>query len=147
MGDPAADRAGGTLGDVPRTSVDTLGRTAAALALATVLLAACSQSRPVTITSPCDTDVLVDWLYRSQGGSDVVTEDYVIEAGEHVYSDAVETEYIALTVDGRILAETSLPADKLDDEGANAFPPMAIPAEACSELTPATDDGSGTGGY
>ncbi len=117
------------------------------MTLAAVALTACSQSRQVTITSECETDVLVDWLYRSEGGSDVVEQGYVIEAGEHVYADAVETEYIALLTDGEILAETSLPADQLDDDGANPFPPMTIPAETCDRLDPAPVSGSDDNGY
>lgn len=105
--------------------------------VATIGLTACSQSRQVTITSPCATDVLVDWHYRSQGGNDVVLENTVIEAGEHVYTDAVETEYIALIARGEVLAETSLPADQLDTDGANPFPPMTLPADACAALNPA----------
>lgn len=114
---------------------------------AILMLTACSEARSVTITSPCETDVLVDWVYRSLGGTDVVQEDTVIEAGEHVYTDAVETEYIALLSDGEVLAETSLPADQLDQDGANPFPPMTIPAAACSRLTSAPASDSGTGGY
>lgn len=117
------------------------------MTLAAVALTACSQSRQVTITSECETDVLVDWLYRSDGGSDVVEQGYVIEAGEHVYADAVETEYIALLTDGEILAETSLPADQLDEDGANPFPPMTIPAEACDRLNQAPGSGSDDNGY
>lgn len=117
------------------------------MVLVTMGLAGCSESRPVTIVSECTTDVLVDWLYRSQGGADVVNQDYVIEAGENVYADAVETEYIALLADGEVLAETSLPADQLDEDGANQFPPMTIPAEACDRLDPAAVLESDDGGY
>lgn len=159
MTDPAATRTGGRLGAVPPPTIADIdglrpaGRARRRLVAAVVMvlpalfLTACSQSRQVTINSECGTDVLVDWLYRSQGGSDVVEEGYVIEAGEHVYADAVETEYIALLVDGEVLAETSLPADLLDEDGANPFPPMTLPAEACDRLEPAPVSESGDGGY
>lgn len=152
-----AGRTGGRLGDVsPPTAADIVGprptrrrpsAVVAVMALVTMGLAGCSESRPVTIVSECTTDVLVDWLYRSQGGADVVNQDYVIEAGENVYADAVETEYIALLADGEVLAETSLPADQLDEDGANQFPPMTIPAEACDRLDPAAVSESDDGGY
>jgi hypothetical protein len=114
-----------------------------------LLLTSCSAARSVTITSPCETDVLVDWVYRSQGGTDVLQENTVVLAGENTYADSVDTEYIALLADGEVLAETSLPANQLDDEGANPFPPITLSADACSRLTPApaSDSDSDTSDY
>lgn len=108
-----------------------------------VLLTACQATRTGTITSECQDEVQVFERYRVTGGVDVMSDDpFTVKPGTVDYANGVDVEYSALVDEsGAVIAEATMPADQLDDQGENPFPAMVIPAEACDRLTPV--EGSG----
>ncbi len=100
------------------------------VAVSGVALASCSDARTLPIISPCRSTVTV-MLIDQDGNRPLAKGVDVSPKGTTVGVGTTDRYFAIVDASGAVLAETSLPDDRLDRRGKHSFPPLRVPERLC----------------